>query len=74
MDLNGAGAYAYDDVCARLAEDLRFEYMDKKEREAAAQTFAARANVEKSGSHVDWFFGEYAHEVLGLTSRLPSST
>jgi hypothetical protein len=67
VDLNGAGAYAYDDVCARLAEDLRFEYMDKKEREAAAQTLAARANVEKSGSHVDWFIGEYAHEVLGLT-------
>jgi hypothetical protein len=67
VDLNGAGAYAYDEVCGHLAEDPRFEYMDKKEREAAAQTFAARAAVEKSESHVDWFISEYAHEVLDLT-------
>jgi hypothetical protein len=67
VDLNGAGAYAYDEACAHLAEDPRFEYMDKKKREEAAQTFAARAAVEKGGSHVDWFISEYAHEVLDLT-------
>jgi len=67
VDLNGAGAYAYDEACAHLAEDLRFEYMDQKEREAAAQSLAARAAVEKSESHVDWFVSEYAHEVRDLT-------
>jgi hypothetical protein len=67
VDLNGAGAYAYDEACAHLAEDLRFEYMDKKERQAAVQSFAARAAIEKSGSHVDWFIGEHAHAVLDLT-------
>lgn len=67
VDLNGAGAYAYDEACMHLAEDLRFEYMDKKEREAAAQTFAARAAVEKSESHVDWFVSEHAREVVDLT-------
>jgi hypothetical protein len=67
VDLNGAAAHAYDEICAHLAEDLRFEYMDKKGREAAAQAFAARAAVQKSGSHVDWFLGEYAHEALDLT-------
>lgn len=67
VDLNGAGAFAYDEACGRLAEDLRFEYMDKKEREAAAQTFAARAAVEKTVSQVDWFIDEYAHDVLDLT-------
>jgi hypothetical protein len=67
VDLNGTGAYAYDEACAHITEDLRFEYMDKKKREAAAQTFAARAAVEKSESHVDWFISEYAHEVLDLT-------
>lgn len=67
VDLNGAGAHAYDETCAHLAEDMRFEYMDKKKREAAAQGFAARAAIQKNGSHVDWFIGEYAHEVLNLT-------
>jgi hypothetical protein len=67
VDLNGAGAHAYDEVCAQLAEDLRFEYMDKKEREAAAQAFAGRAAVQKGASHVGWFIGEHAHEVLDLT-------
>ncbi len=67
VDVNGAGAYAYDGACAHLAEDLRFEYMDKKEREAAVQTFAARAAVERNSSHVDWFISQYAHEVLDLT-------
>jgi hypothetical protein len=67
VDLNGAGAYAYDEACAHLAEDLRFEHMDKNEREAATQTFAARAAIEKSESHVDWFVSEHAHEVLDLT-------
>jgi hypothetical protein len=67
LDLNGAAAYAYEELCARLAEDLRFEYMDKKEREATAQAFAARAAVEKSVSHVGRFIGEHAHEVLNLT-------
>ncbi len=67
VDLNGAGAYAYDDVCARLAEDLRFEYMEEKAREAATQLFAARAAVQKSDSQIDWFIDEHAHEVLDLT-------
>jgi hypothetical protein len=67
VDLNGAGAYAYDEACACLAEDLRFEYMDKKEREAAAQTFAARAALKKTDSQVDWFIGEYGRDVLDLT-------
>jgi hypothetical protein len=67
VDLNGAGAYAYDEACAHLAEDLRFEYMGEKERGAAAQALAGRAAVEKSDNHVDWFVGEYGHEVLNLT-------
>ncbi|HWY18599.1 MAG TPA: hypothetical protein VNY27_07800 [Solirubrobacteraceae bacterium] len=67
VDLNGAGAYAYDEACAHLVEDLRFEYLDRKEREAAAQTFAARAAVKKSESHIGWFMSEYAHKLLDLT-------
>ncbi|MBA3807691.1 MAG: hypothetical protein H0X28_04755 [Solirubrobacterales bacterium] len=67
VDLNGAGAYAYDHVCARLAEDLRFEYMEEKAREAATQLFAARAAVQKSDSQIDWFIDEHADEVLDLT-------
>ncbi|HEV7584929.1 MAG TPA: hypothetical protein VGO14_04030 [Solirubrobacteraceae bacterium] len=61
------GYWAFEEVCDRLVDDLRFEYMEANDRQAAAQAFAAAAAVQGSEDHVAAFIDQHAKPILETT-------
>lgn len=59
--------YLLREVCDRLTDDLRFEYMDDKARRLATQAFAATAFVHRDRNHVAAFIEQHAHPIIQTT-------
>lgn len=62
---------ALEDVRYLLSEDLRFEYMDEREREAQTWRFLCMAFLAQDEDHVVAFVADHAREVERLTCFFP---
>jgi hypothetical protein len=62
---------ALEDVRYRLSEDLRFEYIDKGEREATTWRFLCMAFLRQDEDHVAAFVTDHARELERRTCFFP---
>ncbi|MGA9874446.1 MAG: hypothetical protein WBQ21_01410 [Solirubrobacteraceae bacterium] len=71
LHLSGDEAAALEDLQALLPGDLRFEYMERREREDAMWRFVCLASLQRKEGHVDGFIARYAREPEQLTCFYP---
>ena len=71
LHLTAAESEALDYVRRALEDDLRFEYMDKSEREASTVRLVCLAHFKRDESHIEDFVAEHGREPMQRTCFFP---
>ena len=71
IGLFGPEALVVEELRLALIDDLRFEYMDRREREDATWRFVCLAALREHEDHIPDFIAEHAREIERLTCFYP---